>query len=475
VRDNRGGWPVGGWLNADRKRRLTDYVKVLRRRWRFIVIVAAACMAAAGLVTYLMPATYAASAELFVSARDGDPGAQGVYQGGLYAQSRVKSYAQVLLSEDLAAEVIRKLKLQTGPTELASKVSATAPENTVLIDFSVRDASPVRARAIAQAYTAAFISTVGRLEARNAKGQSPVKVTVVRSPLLPVKPNSPRPKLNLALGLLVGLLIGGVGAILRDGSDTTLKSGDVGGGVGVPNLGSIPEDRSSRWKPILNEDDDSPRAEAFRTLRTNVRFLVDGSRPPRSAIITSAVPLEGKTSVACNLAFSLTAAGSSVALVDADLRSPRIHQYLDLGKDLIGLSDVLLGQQDLDRALLSINPLLHVLPAGRPPRDPSERLSRPELRELLLDLERSHDVVLIDTSPVLSAADAAIVAKWCEGAFMVVREGRTSRDEVQQSLDRLKLIDIPVLGLIFNQSERGVTDRSSYGNELDPLTGPAAR
>lgn len=435
---------------------LRDFVRVLRRRWRIVVALVLLSTATAVTVTALSTRIYQADAEVFVSLQDAGSSTSNAYQGNLFSQERVKSYAKIANSPKVTGAVVRQLGLDLTPEQVAGKITATAPTDTVLVDLVVKDPSPTRARDIANAVSTQFAKVVSDLE-RPATGRaSPVSVTVVRPADLPMSPVSPRSTINIALGLLVGLALGIGVAVLRETLDTTVKtSEDLQKLTGSSALGVIAYDGQAQRNPLVSQlDTRTGRGEAFRTLRTNLRF-VDIDKPPRAVVITSSIASEGKSTTACNLAITLASAGVRVILVEGDLRRPRVADYMGLDGS-VGLTDVLIGRAALDVVLQPwASSTLSVLASGPLPPNPSELLSSAQMNELLHAMQARADIVLIDAPPLLPVTDAAILSRECDGALVIVRHGKTTREQLARSLDALKSVDARVLGTVLNMAPAG--------------------
>ncbi|MGZ6827932.1 MAG: YveK family protein, partial [Mycobacteriales bacterium] len=232
---------------------LRDYVRLLRRRWRLIAVCALVALAAAVAVTLTSTKQYTARAQLFVSAQDSSGGGiSTAYTGNLFTQQRVKSYVSVITSMRTASLVQADLRLPETPEQIASKITASAPLDTVLVNVSVSDADPVRARDIANSVGKVFPGLVDQIEQPSAGGASPVRVSLVQPAVTPDTPTSPRPKLNLALGLLVGLAAGVGAAVLRETLDTSIKTPEQAQDlVGAPVLGAIGYDADATRKPLV--------------------------------------------------------------------------------------------------------------------------------------------------------------------------------------------------------------------------------
>jgi capsular exopolysaccharide synthesis family protein len=273
---------------------------------------------------------------------------------------------------------------------------------------------------------------------------------------------APRPVRNYAIALLIGLAAGAAAAVLRETLDTTIRTAQALGDLtSRPLLGTIPFDAGARDHPLLvSEQRHSTRAEAFRQLRTNLQF-VDVDRGAQSIVVTSSVPDEGKSATAANLAIVFANAGGRVLLVEADMRRPRVAEYLGL-EGAVGLSNVLAGQADVDDVLQRWGPLdLWVLASGALPPNPSELLASQALVDLLDKMRSRFDTIIIDTPPLLPVTDAAVAAVRADGALVVVRCGKTSRAQVRTATQALAAVDARVLGFVFNMA-KSTKDTGGY-------------
>jgi succinoglycan biosynthesis transport protein ExoP len=448
---------------------LHDFIRLLHRRWRLVALFLLVWLGAAVALTALSPRIYEAKVEVFVSLRDSSSSAAtNAYQGDLFSQQRVKSYAQIASAPVVTQPVIEKLGLDTTPDALAGEISTEVPNETVLVDIAVRDRSPAQARDLANATATQFAKVVGDLERPSADQQSPVSVTVVRPATVPTSPVSPRPVVNIALGILLGLATGLGAAALRDSLDSTVKdSEDLQALTGSAALGVVAFDSHAGSRPLISGSDPTGgRGEAFRTLRTNLRF-VDVDHPPRAVVITSSVANEGKSTTACNLALTLASAGVGVILVEGDLRRPRVADYMGL-EGAAGLTDVLIGRAALDDVLQPWGrSSLAVLPSGPLPPNPSELLGSAQMTDLLTALRTRAEVVIVDAPPLLPVTDAAVLARGCDGAIIVVRHGKVTREQVTRAVDALTTIGARVLGTVLNMVPAGGPMSYGYGYGSD--------
>lgn len=425
---------------------------VIRARWVTIAAAVAFALAAAALITLTTTPRYQASTRLFVSTATGDS-VTDVYQGGLFSQQRVLSYSALITGETMAQRTVDKLGLDLTAAELQSEVSASAKTGTVLIDVSVVDPSPVRARDIANTLSDEFVLMVKDLETP-ANGSAPnARVVVEQRAAVPEEPVTPRKGRNMALGLAVGLLLGVGVALVRDRLDNTVKDRQTleeTTGLGV--VGTIPMDKERRKEPAISFDrDQSSIAEAFRKLRTNLQFLSVDS-PPRVIAITSSLPEEGKSTTVVNLALALAEGGNNVVVVDGDMRRPKLAQYLG-AVESVGFSTVLSGTVSLDDALQETRfPKLALLAAGVTPPNPSELLGSVAAQKVLSDLRSRFDFVIVDSSPLLAVTDGAILANTSDGVLVIARFGYAKREQLAHAIRNLGDVGATVLGAVFTMT-----------------------
>ena len=287
--------------------------------------------------------------------------------------------------------------------------------------------------------------------------------TLLRTATVPTAPTTPNPKRNLELGTLVGLALGFGLALLREVLDTKVRSeADVQKVTGASVIARIGYDDDAPQHPLIMQNSPhSHRSEAFRRLRTNLQFLDIADRP-KTIVVTSSLPGEGKTTTAINLAITLADAGSRVALVDADLHRPSIADYMGLEGE-VGLTTVLIGQADLQDAIQPWgNGNLHVLPSGQVLPNPSELLGSRSMANLLEQLASQYDIVLIDTPPLLPVTDAAILAKMTGGALVVAGADALHRQQLTDGLGSLEDVGARVLGVVLNRLKDKQSDAYSY-------------
>ena len=441
---------------------LSDYIRVLRKNWLVIVVVTLVGLGAAAAYSLTRTPLYEAESRVFVSTQTSGS-VQELQQGSAFTQQRVTTYVNLVTTPIVINPVLDELDLDMTAGQLAKQVSASAPLNTTLIGITVTDADPVLAADIANALGASLTTAVEDIETPAGQELSPVKLTRVQDALptnVPVSPNVP---LNLALGALVGLALGIGFAVLRTVLDTKVRSArDINNLTDRPILGAIPFDPKAQERPlILHADPYNPRSEAFRALRTNLQFIeMDGGH---SFVVTSSIPSEGKSTTTVNLAIALADAGKRVALIDTDLRKPKVAEYLGI-EGGAGLTDVLIGRAKVGDVMLPWGKRpLFVLPAGKVPPNPSELLGSKQMAQLLEAISRDFDVVLLDAPPLLPVTDAAVLARVTSGALVIVAAGRTTSGQFEGALTALETVEAKVAGVILTMVPTRGADAYGYG------------
>jgi capsular exopolysaccharide synthesis family protein len=443
---------------------LSDYIRILRKSWVPIVLVTLVGVGAASAYSIVQTPKFTAIAKVFVSTQSGGTTTE-LAQGNNFTVQRVKTYSDLAPTPLVLQPVIAELGLDVNEGTLAKQVTASAPLDTSIIEITVTDTDPVRAADIANATAASLTTVVEKIETpATADAVSPVKLTLAQQATVPATPVSPNVPLNIALGALVGLAIGIGIAVLRETLETRIRTErDVEQVTDVPILGGIVFDPKAQERPlIVHVDPRSPRAESFRTLRTNLQFL-DVGRTDRSFVITSSIESEGKSTTGANLAIALADAGSRVLLVDADLRRPKIADYMGL-EGAIGLTDALIGRAELEDVIQPWGrEKLFVLPAGQVPPNPSELLGSTRMSHFIEKFNRTFEVVIFDTPPLLPVTDAAILAKRVGGVIIIVAAGRTHKNQLKAAVSTLDNIGAPISGLVLTMLPTKGPDAYGYG------------
>lgn len=424
-------------------------LRAARSRRLLVTVFAVLGLLAGGAAAWQLPDRYAATARLLVvTATEGE--------SGDHAAARVGSWAEILGGPEVAS---RAAEGSDDSGSWASAVESRVVSDTNLIEVTVTASTRDEARERVRAVTEEFVLYHDELAADLDESSA---VVIVERPRTALAPDRLLIAMLLAGGLAAGLALGVLIALARPGRERTIGGPqDLAETLDAPLLGAIVDERRGGEQPLITGlDRQHPRVESYRILRTNLQFtgVDDGSRV---IVVSSALAGEGKSTTVANLAIVTAQAGQRVAVVEGDLRRPRIAEYLGVTND-VGVTTVLVGRVDLETALQpGHTPGLEVLAAGRRPPNPSELVQTQAMRDLLAELRTRFDVVLIDTPPLLPVTDAAVTAQLADGVVVVVQHGQTRHEELATALGRLTAVDARILGAVLNMAPSKA--RQAYG------------
>jgi capsular exopolysaccharide synthesis family protein len=421
----------------------------------------------------------------------------------------VQTQVDVIQSRRIAERVIQTLRLNTTVDSLLKRVTVSADTGTNVISIRVTDASAADAARIANSFADVYVvwsrdsqrtsiraaaddverrlaqtqEQIMAIEATptapGASGANQVRLQAARTlyatladkleqlriaeqlatgigsvlasaTVDPVRV-SPSPSRDGVLGLAVGLVFGLGIAFLLEYLDNTIKSAEEAEkAYGGPVLGHIPAEKLEKGEKrrlSIVVQAGGAAAEAYRVLRNNLNF-VNFQRDIKTLLVTSSAPSEGKSTVAANLAMALVHAGAKVVLVDGDFRRPVTDEFFAVN-NTIGLSDVLLGRSSLTAALQQPGgENLLVLNSGKMPPNPSELLGSENMAELVKGLQEWSDWIIVDSPPLLVAADASAFARWADGVLMVTRSGVSTRQAAKAGREMLEKVGARMLGVV---------------------------
>lgn len=309
--------------------------------------------------------------------------------------------------------------------------------------------------ALSQYQTTYSLLLKDREETRVNETRTKVSVSVAEPADIPIRPVKPRTLINVILASIIGLaLAGGMAFLLEYLDDTVKTSGDVERVAALSTLGAIRQfeaDEFQDGRVILDGNSRSPLSEAYRVLRTNIQFS-SLDKPLQSLLITSANPGEGKTTTSVNLGVVLAQAGKKVILVDADLRRPSLHRFFGLTNSF-GLTNMLLAAESDGQELLQATKVegLSLLSSGPLPPNPSELLGSPRMVKAIEYLKSKGDTLIIDSPPVTSVTDPAVLATHTDGVVLVVDAGRTRAQMLERTMDLLTRARANVIGAVLNK------------------------
>jgi succinoglycan biosynthesis transport protein ExoP len=434
------------------------------RRWLFLATLALSLVLVVA-VTLSLGKRYDATATLFVGERATADNALALDTS--VGEQLSRTYT-TLAAQPSVADAVR-VKLASRPTrdELLSRMTFAPVERTQLLQITARESSPAAAANLANLYANTFVSRVSSSFERSA---TPTRITISEPAVAPTEAAVPNVPLYLGFGAVLALLLAAGAALLRDRLDDRLRiAPDDFDVLGHPVVARIPAfDPQARGGFAVTD--------AFRLLRANIDFSTDVA--PRVIGVTSSTPLDGKSTIAAQLAVAAAEDGEAVVLVEADLRRPGLRETA-IGKSLApadtGLTNYLAGAAGFDALLVEHpeHPGLSVLWPGPLPPNPTRMLSSDRLGTLLAELREHFDRVIVDTSPISVGADASVVLSRVDGVLFVIDAQRTSRSRARVGLAQLDTSRAPTLGVVINRDRKPDRDYGYYASkppgEAQPL------
>ena len=493
---------------------LRDYINILRRRLPVVAACLTATLVAAFLWSALQTPMYRSSANILINQST----ANDIYDP--------VTGVPVNYADRVTANEVRLLQSQLVRTEAESRlgfeadIAAVAETRADFVVVSAVDADPTVAKTVAQTYAESYLDVrrnefiAERLETaeklleriREIEGEIDDKIEeqgptadtareqslrddladsydrltitadlgnngsarIIDDAEVPDAPFSPQTSRNLALGGVLGLMLGAGFALMLENLDRSIKTREALESLtpGLPALAIIPAIKSEHAVVSL-ANPEGTESEVFRLLRAGIEFAsVD--KPLQVIQVTSAGPSAGKTTVAANLAVVMAQSGQRVAVVDADLRRPRLHKLFDLPQ-VPGISSVIIGTEKASAASHAMslnNGRLRVFSSGPVPPGPSELLGSKRASSTFASLRNTLDVIIVDSPPVLPVSDALVLSRLVDATVLVANARLTKRDELERALEQLEQAGANVVGTVLNEVKArngGVLGYGGYG------------
>ena len=527
---------------------LRDYLRVFRRQLALIVAITLLGAAAAAAYTFRRTPVYESSASVLVRAittNAFDPGSRVDQQLNMFNQR------QLAQSEPVAALAAKTLQTTATPAQLLEHVNVDVPANSQILRVKYQDTVPLTAQRGADAFAKAYLVSreadaraqattsqkslqkdIARFQKQASAAEKQIADpdadsatrqaaqaklaaannrldqllsqlsgfqsldftpgTVIAAAGLPATPASPNNRLDIGIGLLVGLFLGVVLAFVRDRTDDRLRGReDLAERLDRPVLATIPplskrvrQEGKLRWKRrsrnslVTLEQPNSPAAEAYRTLRTRMARLAS-QLDINSVMVVSAGVGEGKSTTAANLAVVLAETGKDVLLVSADLRRPRVHQFFSL-QNKSGLSNLLTDGTPPDKRkgpvadgkqmaseLWSVAPNLWVVLSGPLPPHPSALMDSDSMRQFLKEQRDLFDFIVLDCPPALVVADSMALAPLADAVLVVADAKESDRDMVSRLKEELEQVGGKIVGAVLNRSKQAGKSTYYYDTQDD--------
>jgi tyrosine-protein kinase len=501
---------------------------VLFWRWAWLIVLAGVLAGAASFfMSRRMDPVYEARSTIMVGNAVVNNSAD---YSSLVASERLTSiYSEMIVSQMVLTDVSQLLGLTMSLSDLSEMISVASVRDTPLIELSVRSNNPEQAARIANTLVGVFTNQVqsaqsssfiqskeslqeqlahidlkiqdytdqlvaisdededekDRLDTklsqyqqiysdllmsfeqvRLAEAQSSASITQIEQASVPTKPVSPNVLKNTGLAVAAGMMLAVGGLVAREAFDDSIKSPrDVQRLFGLSVLGVISRNSIPDSYLITDYKPRSPVSEAYRMLRTNIQFA-NIDKPVQTLLVTSAEPLEGKTTISANLAVVNAQNGRDVTLIDCDLRRPTVHKRFKLSNKN-GFSTLFISTLDnLDKIRKTTQiPHLSVLTSGPLPHNPAELIGSKRMVEILKRISTRGDMIIIDTPPTLAVTDSSILAPVVDGILLVITPGVTRRAAVRQMVAQLNRVGGNILGVVFNNFNENRTSYSYHSNK----------
>lgn len=442
---------------------ISDVLRAIKKHW--IVEIVLFCVVAgvvAGL-TFTATPQYTASSELiaqFAVVGD-DSNSQQSYNSANSASTQTQLYPEIAKSDAVLKSVIDNLGLHTDVDALRNRISVTTADNSPVILITAMDPDPQEAVDIVKAVVKQLDKNASAVAGKSMN----VTLNTVQEPTLPSKATSPNIKANLAIGIVAGLIIAMLGAVLREMFDKGVNdASDVQSIVREPVLASVPKAHTvSNGVPAVITKPRGRAAEEIRRLTTNISFVTPKDlNQPNVIIVTSTNPREGKTTVSVNMAAAFAEKGKSVLLIDADVRHPSVAPALGMNSG-VGLVSLLAGEVSAKEAIQPYwKSYFQVLPAEEQKTSSGIILGSDAMRQLIDQAAERYDYVIVDTAPMTVANDAAVFAEKGGVLVLVVGQGVAQKKALREVVKEFRMSKTAIRGVVLNMVSVNNAGRSSY-------------
>lgn len=431
---------------------------VWRRKW-IIIATVVIIVGATEVVSHALTKIYSTSATLIIA----QPGRAVTFDTAQANEEAARSYARILGSPNFASQVASQVGSGTTRSSISSQVSIQAVPNTALMTITAENANPALAKRIADTYASVFVTYAPQLTP-----QTKATVTLADSAPLPTSPARPKPTLYSLAAAIVGVMAGIGLAFVRERYDIRIRSlEDLTAHVQIPVLASIPVRSSAR--SML------PFAEAFRLLRTALRFTDQGGAV-RTIAVTSWSEGEGKTTLSSQLAQAVSSGGTNTLAVDGDAHRPGLQATLIPNSGTLlepGFSDYIMGSSGFEECVYETRiPTLDLMPPGRHVPTLSSLLETRRGRGAFAELGQHRDVLIVDCPPLAVGADAPTIASQVDGVILVVDLRRATKWTLDRAIRQLERVNAAILGIVVNR-DRDHQKLSYYGYKSNRANGAA--
>lgn len=443
---------------------ISDVLRAIKKHWIVEIVLFCVVVGVVAGTTFAATPIYTASTEILTqydSASSSESSTTTNQQQYANGSSLASLYPDLVQSDEILQSVIDNLGLHTTPTALRSNVSAATNDSSPIVYIYATDSNPAQTVRIVKELVKQLKKQVSAMAGPDIN----VSFATIQAPVEPRVASSPNVQANLAIGIVAGLIIAMLGAVLREMFDKGVNDvSDVQTVVRDPVLASVPKAHTvSNGVPAVITKPRGRAAEEVRRLTTNISFVTPKDLKQQNVIIvTSTNPREGKTTVSVNMAAAFAEKGKSVLLIDADVRHPSVAKALGMNSG-VGLVSLLAGEVSAKEAIQPYwKSYLQVLPAEEQKTPSGIILESDAMRQLVDQAAERYDYVIVDTAPMTVANDAAIFAEKGGVLLLVVGQGVAQKKALREVVKEFRMSKTAIRGVVLNMVSVNNAGRSSY-------------
>lgn len=443
---------------------ISDVLRAIKKHWIVEIVLFCVVVGVVAGTTFAATPIYTASTEILTqydSASSSESSTTTNQQQYANGSSLASLYPDLVQSDEILQSVIDNLGLHTTPTALRSNVSAATNDSSPIVYIYATDSNPAQTVRIVKELVKQLKKQVSAMAGPDIN----VSFATIQAPVEPRVASSPNVQANLAIGIVAGLIIAMLGAVLREMFDKGVNDvSDVQTVVRDPVLASVPKAHTvSNGVPAVITKPRGRAAEEVRRLTTNISFVTPKDLKQQNVIIvTSTNPREGKTTVSVNMAAAFAEKGKSVLLIDADVRHPSVAKALGMNSG-VGLVSLLAGEVSAKEAIQPYwKSYLQVLPAEELKTPSGIILGSDAMRQLVDQAAERYDYVIVDTAPMTVANDAAVFAEKGGVLLLVVGQGVAQKKALREVVKEFRMSKTAIRGVVLNMVSVNNAGRSSY-------------
>lgn len=443
---------------------ISDVLRAIKKHWIVEIVLFCVVVGVVAGTTFAATPIYTASTEILTqydSASSSESSTTTNQQQYANGSSLASLYPDLVQSDEILQSVIDNLGLHATPTALRSNVSAATNDSSPIVYIYATDSNPAQTVRIVKELVKQLKKQVSAMAGPDIN----VSFATIQAPVEPRVASSPNVQANLAIGIVAGLIIAMLGAVLREMFDKGVNDvSDVQTVVRDPVLASVPKAHTvSNGVPAVITKPRGRAAEEVRRLTTNISFVTPKDLKQQNVIIvTSTNPREGKTTVSVNMAAAFAEKGKSVLLIDADVRHPSVAKALGMNSG-VGLVSLLAGEVSAKEAIQPYwKSYLQVLPAEEQKTPSGIILGSDAMRQLVDQAAERYDYVIVDTAPMTVANDAAVFAEKGGVLLLVVGQGVAQKKALREVVKEFRMSKTAIRGVVLNMVSVNNAGRSSY-------------